>query len=762
MPTTFSDGDLGSGSLRDAVLQANADSGAGTDTIQLQAGTYQLTIINTSGQQDDATKGDLDITNSYHPLVITGTGSTGTHTTVIDASKLQDRLFEIVNVGTQITLRDLVLTGGLAQDNGIAAKTTAFGGAILNNGGNILLQNVVLKNNTAQGANGGRGASGTGAGQDGGPGRAALGGAIYSQGGTLTINGSTITGNQAIGGQGGQGGTGGNAAGAGGKGGAGGAAQGGGIYAANAVIHLSRSTLMLNQAVGGTGGKGGIGGLGYPVGGPAGPGGNGGSAQGGGIFGQHTGLSLATSTLDQNQALGGAGGAGGIGGSAAGFFSAGGGPGGLGGAGGAAAGGGLFTGGGLTNISDSTLTTNLARGGTGGSGGSGGFASLGGNGGAGGQGGAAQGGGLFLGGGTLTLTASTLDHNQTSGGTGGLGGYGQLGFTTGFSGTAGNGGSGGAGQGGGLYAADGLLTMTNATLAVNQGQGGTGGPGGTEGFGTGFRTGGAGGNGGGSQGGGLYFSTGIIQLTNDTVAQNQILDSIGGAGGAHGHAGIGANGQGGGAVNATAIVNSLNSIFGRDKASYSPDFSGNFTTASYNLLEDGTGSNLVGITDVPNHNIVGTSTHPIHPLLGALANNGGPTKTIALKPGSPAIDAGTATGAPGTDQRGHNRGNPPDMGSYETSSKQVPDTALAAVVPEATATPAPVVASAPATGTHLPDRNRAGDGGLNVVAGWHTGGERTSPPMPAAAREGTAASLGDGLSAANLDLFFAMEPHWER
>ena len=35
------------------------------------------------------------------------------------------------------------------------------------------------------------------------------------------------------------------------------------------------------------------------------------------------------------------------------------------------------------------------------------------------------------------------------------------------------------------------------------------------------------------------------------------------------------------------------------------------------------------------------------------ADNGGPTETMAIAPGSPAIDAGTSTGAPPTDQRGY-------------------------------------------------------------------------------------------------------------
>jgi hypothetical protein len=47
------------------------------------------------------------------------------------------------------------------------------------------------------------------------------------------------------------------------------------------------------------------------------------------------------------------------------------------------------------------------------------------------------------------------------------------------------------------------------------------------------------------------------------------------------------------------------------------------------------------------HNIIGGN-----PLLGPLQDNGGPTQTIALLPGSPAIDAGDNTGAPEWDQRG--------------------------------------------------------------------------------------------------------------
>ena len=58
------------------------------------------------------------------------------------------------------------------------------------------------------------------------------------------------------------------------------------------------------------------------------------------------------------------------------------------------------------------------------------------------------------------------------------------------------------------------------------------------------------------------------------------------------------------------------------------------------------------------------------PMLGPLADNGGPTWTVALLPGSPAIDAGDDAAAPPTDQRGVPRpfGAASDIGAYECSA----------------------------------------------------------------------------------------------
>ncbi|MBD2767507.1 hypothetical protein IC235_06330 [Hymenobacter sp. BT664] len=57
----------------------------------------------------------------------------------------------------------------------------------------------------------------------------------------------------------------------------------------------------------------------------------------------------------------------------------------------------------------------------------------------------------------------------------------------------------------------------------------------------------------------------------------------------------------------------------------------------------------------------------VDPLLSPLANNGGPTQTMALRAGSPAIDAGGSS-CPATDQRGLVRVGACDIGAYEFSA----------------------------------------------------------------------------------------------
>lgn len=79
--------------------------------------------------------------------------------------------------------------------------------------------------------------------------------------------------------------------------------------------------------------------------------------------------------------------------------------------------------------------------------------------------------------------------------------------------------------------------------------------------------------------------------------------------------------------------------------------------AGYNLSTDSTLTNRTSFVNTD-------------PRLGPLTDNGGPTWTMALLPGSPAIDAANTAAAPQIDQRGFPRpvGGAADIGAYEYGS----------------------------------------------------------------------------------------------
>ena len=58
-------------------------------------------------------------------------------------------------------------------------------------------------------------------------------------------------------------------------------------------------------------------------------------------------------------------------------------------------------------------------------------------------------------------------------------------------------------------------------------------------------------------------------------------------------------------------------------------------------------------------------------LPAAIADNGGPTQTMALPPTSPAVNAGSASGAPVVDQRGMPRNGAVDIGAYEVQADRI-------------------------------------------------------------------------------------------
>src|SRR5262249_23207191 len=101
-------------------------------------------------------------------------------------------------------------------------------------------------------------------------------------------------------------------------------------------------------------------------------------------------------------------------------------------------------------------------------------------------------------------------------------------------------------------------------------------------------------------------------------------------------------------------------------ASNAPDVSGTVTDdRGYNLIGNRDGAN--GFTAAGDQ--VGTAAGPIDPLLAPLGDYGGPTQTMALRAGSPAIATGVAIAGVTTDQRGFALDSPrPDVGAFQSNA----------------------------------------------------------------------------------------------
>lgn len=476
VPKTLADSsDPAKGSLRDAIIAANASPGTDPITIQLKAGTYTLSLANKSGHEAQSATGDLNITSTAHQLTIQGAGKLGAPTTIIRQTAA-DRVFEIAGPDVQVVFKNLIIQGGSATDGGEdigLPDDQPRGGGILNNGGNISLLNVIIRSNKASvPAN----ASIDDAIND------AQGGGIFSQDGKLTLDTVTFSSNTVTGGQN---------------------SQGGGLYAAETDVSMTKVTFSKSTAQGIVAGQGG--GLYFDNSSPdvklalstvtfssntaAGANGQngrvivsgssttaieateGGSGQGGGIYLNSGAATLSKVTFSANTAKGGNGG---IGASARGA-----GDGSPGANGGAGQGGGMLINDGLANLSEVTFSKNIAQGGTGGKGGNAAkmnpsaansWMGMGGIGANGGDGGDGQGGGLYNGGGLITLSKTTFSSNTAQGANGGNGGNGAAIRTSsgGYSGgTAGGGGNGGSGQGGGMYVGAGTVTLDLGSLSKN-------------------------------------------------------------------------------------------------------------------------------------------------------------------------------------------------------------------------------------------------------------------------------------------------------
>jgi hypothetical protein len=263
LPSTFTVTNLldtGAGSLREAVVAANANPGA--DSIDF---AVTGTIALTSGQ--------LDITDS---VTINGPGADA----LIVSGNYISRVFGIAGDPT-------VLIAGLTVANGAlntSATDSRRGGGISMAGGTVTLDHVTVSGNYAVGVTDASGYGGGG-----------LGGGLYVAGGTLTLDQCTVSGNSAVGAPG--------LDEAGLWWGPGGSGAGGGLCIAGGTVHVNQSIISENHAIGGHGSNV------TPIDDPYTEyGGYGGYGMGGGIYVTAGRLEVGGSTVSGNTAAGGYGG----------------------------------------------------------------------------------------------------------------------------------------------------------------------------------------------------------------------------------------------------------------------------------------------------------------------------------------------------------------------------------------------------------------------------------------------------------------------
>jgi len=250
--------------------------------------------------------------------------------------------------------------------------------------------------------------------------------------------------------------------------------------------------------------------------------------------------------------------------------------------------------------------------------------------------------------GMMTITGSTISNNQTE-----LPGH--------F-----------GGDGGGIVN-DGTMTIQDSTISGNRA------------VGAGFA---------GGYGGGIYGNNNTI--INSTISGNSAHFGGGVAGGGNiAHTTFNNNSAltDGGTLYLTSALELGNTIL---KAGVSGvnifNNGGSLITHGYNVCSDNGGGFLNGPGDQINTD----------PMLGPLQNNGGPTQTHALLPGSPAIDAGDPnfTPPPYYDQRGpvfwRLRNGRIDSGSFEVQAGSTPSP-----TPTPTASPTPTPSPTP-TATFTP------------------------------------------------------------
>ncbi|MCA9102605.1 MAG: hypothetical protein KDA63_15705 [Planctomycetales bacterium] len=171
-------------------------------------------------------------------------------------------------------------------------------------------------------------------------------------------------------------------------------------------------------------------------------------------------------------------------------------------------------------------------------------------------------------------------------------------------------------------------------------------------------------------GGGGIWSNAALTITGTTISGNSSTLGFGGGVYTEGTTSIehstitgnSANNDGGGIHRYDDTLTLSHTIVANNTAAAGPDIDG-ILTANWSLIEDTTGATINGA-----NNVTG-----VDPMLGPLADNGGPTRTHAVMPGSPALNAGDPAfvGPPNNDQRGApfvRVSGTIDIGAYEAQT----------------------------------------------------------------------------------------------
>jgi predicted outer membrane repeat protein len=256
------------------------------------------------------------------------------------------------------------------------------------------------------------------------------------------------------------------------------------------------------------------------------------------------------------------------------------------------------------------------------------------------------GGGITNRSGTVTISGSTFSGNSSSSAGGAI--YSFLGGTVTLSDSTFSGNTVSSGSGGAIYNNSGTVTVSTSTFSGNSSSSGGGAiysNGGTVTVSTStFSSNSA------SFGGGAVFNSGTLALSSSTFSGNS-SDNFGGA-----------------IVNSSAesTVTISDSTFSGNSARFGGGIrnSGTATAKNTIIANSPAGGNCAGTLSDEGGNLssdatcgfsAGSSRNDVDPSLGELQDNGGPTLTMALLPGSPAIDAAVDCPPPETDQRGVER-----------------------------------------------------------------------------------------------------------